>query len=425
MKTLRYLHLCQLHQEAAVQEVNRKPLRAVAALLATLLTIASQADFAQSAQNPELLKLGNQGEPVRLLQVQPDSWGFPLQQGHRLQPTGTFDRKTQIALLQFEQYFGLKPSGVSAPQTSKVLWKRLEIALTDLLQKDSKSYHRGRKVLVSMGATAVPTIVPLLQHPNAFVRMRAVAVLRDIGPQAKAVVPFLVPLLLDYSTSEVSTEEVGAIKVSVSDEAAGALATIDPDANFALPALIELLSNPWKGVRLEVAQALSKIGASTVPALLQALNSKNSEVRYAAAFSLGYIEPVNPSVTNRLMEVAKNASETLKVRQMAVFSLGMMGQNVQWYYGENNQKVESTCPGEQPNTNSENWFYFNPWLRQCQKIQWYYGEDNSKIKASCPIDPNAEPLGQFLFDQWREKCTLGAGAGGGRGWARAFKRRGK
>ncbi|MEX0271075.1 HEAT repeat domain-containing protein [Leptolyngbyaceae cyanobacterium UHCC 1019] len=423
MKTLRYLHLCQWHQEAAVQEVNRKPLRAVAALLATLLAIASQAAFAQSAQNPGLLKLGNQGEPIRTLQVQSDNLGFPLQQGHRLQPTGTFDQKTQIALLQFEQYFGLKPSGVSAPQTSKVLWTRREIALTDLLtQKDAKSYHRGRKALVSMGATAVPAILPLLQHQNAFVRIRAVAVLREIGPQAKASVPFLVPLLTDYSVSEVSTND---IKESVSDEVIGALATIDPDANFAIPALIKLLSSPIKDFRLEVAQTLSKIGASTVPALLQALNSKNSEVRYAAAFALGYIEPVNPSVTNRLMEVAKNASETLKVRQMAVFSLGMMGQNVQWYYGEKNQKVESTCPGEQPNTNSEKWLYFNPWLRQCQKIQWYYAKDNSKIKANCPIDPNAKPMEQFVFSQGTEQCTLGWRGGGGKGWATAFKRRGK
>src|SRR5262249_42606407 len=55
----------------------------------------------------------------------------------------------------------------------------------------------------------------------------------------------------------------------------------------AIPALIEALRAPHRGLRSEAAEALSRLGEATVPALCEALADPDPRVRASAARALG------------------------------------------------------------------------------------------------------------------------------------------
>ena len=66
--------------------------------------------------NQGIPKMGHQGEKVRLIQVQLNNWGFPVE------ADGFFGKETRDAVMRFQKYHGLKQDGMVDKVTSQVLW---------------------------------------------------------------------------------------------------------------------------------------------------------------------------------------------------------------------------------------------------------------------------------------------------------------
>jgi HEAT repeat protein len=160
---------------------------------------------------------------------------------------------------------------------------------------------------------ALDVLILGLQEPNPVIRREAVLALRNIGTGAEAAVPALVQRLKQDGDVEVRRKGVRAIQ--------------SIDANLALEALIQALDNSDDGVRANVAGALASIGPSTekaVPKLIELLKTDlNSEVRSAAANALGEIAPRDRTVIAVLNDALKDPAWF--VRKEAAVSLEKSG----------------------------------------------------------------------------------------------------
>jgi HEAT repeat protein len=109
-------------------------------------------------------------------------------------------------------------------------------------------------------------------------------------------------------------------------EAVKALAAIGPEAEAAVPALLEVLRDDDTAVRTGALEALGRIGPrakAAVPALLQALKDKDAGFRTVAIDSLGRIGPEDKDVVSALVKVlleddvgTASYSAELALRQM-------------------------------------------------------------------------------------------------------------
>ena len=145
------------------------------------------------------------------------------------------------------------------------------VALIEVLDDaDSRVRNASAYALLEIGASAVPDLIPALNHKSARVRFSVIDVLGKIGgditnidrhPYQKRVhctlsenviVPALIPLLQDESSS---------IRSSV----AGALSQIGPAAKGAVPILTTALADENKSVRASAANALGNIGPPAEP----------------------------------------------------------------------------------------------------------------------------------------------------------------
>lgn len=109
----------------------------------------------------------------------------------------------------------------------------------------------------SKAATAIPTLVELLQDPDAFIRLDAAYALGFIGPEARAAVPQLITLLKDK-------------EAMVRNNAAYALGLIRADADRVVPELVKLIGDRDARVRFNAAEAIGRFGRAAVPALTRA-----------------------------------------------------------------------------------------------------------------------------------------------------------
>ena len=301
----------------------------------------------------EVLKLGSRGKSVRLLQTQLDNWGFTVEPGRRLKPTGVFDESTQTVLLHFEEFFGLKQDGILDSEDSKMLWTSKGAALVRLLKGNNFDEVENR--LRAMGSSAVPYLIPLLKSQNENEVYGAAYALGYIGADAKDAVPYLIPLLTNSSSPS---------------HAMQALARIGPGAKAAIPVLVKQLENPNSDVQ-GTAFTLAEIGSPATPEILQALASRDNKIRYQFAFALGFMESVDPKVVDKLLEIVKNRNEDIGVRQQAADSLDRLNQDVEWFYSENNLKsleqVRASCPDTEPDLRKPGKLYFNPIIRNCEE----------------------------------------------------------
>ncbi|MFQ5504834.1 MAG: HEAT repeat domain-containing protein [Planctomycetota bacterium] len=141
--------------------------------------------------------------------------------------------------------------------------------------------HRAVACLRQLGATAAPAVaslIELLPHDDQGVRVRAILALAGIG---QAAVPALLEALGDV-------QRPGRVRRG----AAQAFGEIGSAENGVLEALIKAARSEDVILRMQVAQALSRLGARARPAegtLRGLLADRDKDVRLAAANALGFI----------------------------------------------------------------------------------------------------------------------------------------
>jgi HEAT repeat protein len=216
-----------------------------------------------------------------------------------------------------------------------------------LTSADPKTQVESHEALKEGGRLAVPVLIELLRDSSPEVRWHAaellgqagpaergdsatqealVRALQDDDPHVRAVAasslsvlggasPAAIPVLRDMLTTG---ERLAALR---------ALTRYGPDAEPAMPRLVELLKDKDSEVRWRAAMTLGKIGPAargTVPALVAALQDEDALVREHAAEALGDIGPdardAVPALTTALRD------PDARVRRDAVRSLGQIGE---------------------------------------------------------------------------------------------------
>ncbi|BAZ42857.1 HEAT repeat-containing PBS lyase [Calothrix sp. NIES-4101] len=146
-----------------------------------------------------------------------------------------------------------------------------------LIDTNARVRLEAHDALVSIGSSAVPTLVENLKNPDCQIRWRAAWVLGDMGAEAATAVGALTESLQDED-------------VQVRMYAVLALGEIGIPAKSAVPALMAALQDKEQYVRIYAASALRRIGSEAkvaVPSLINALKDSNPRVRKNAALALG------------------------------------------------------------------------------------------------------------------------------------------
>lgn len=136
-------------------------------------------------------------------------------------------------------------------------------------RSDHDTKHAAVQALIKIGASAVPALAAALGPAEEVSRKCILHALKDIGPDAAAAVPEIVKILEEEDFH--AAPERGAWFTTVPERAIRALAHIGADAAGAVPCLSALLTDSHERIRVLAAFALTRIGAASAPALVQAL----------------------------------------------------------------------------------------------------------------------------------------------------------
>ncbi|MBL7133421.1 MAG: DUF1287 domain-containing protein [Phycisphaerae bacterium] len=222
-------------------------------------------------------------------------------------------------------------------------------AITDN-DEDERVRMHAASALVEMGpqaAEATPALIQALKQRNEPVAKWAAQVLGEIGPAAKDAVPALIDALKggDWEMRCCAAEALGRIgpgaKAAVPAlidvlkggdwdvryYAAGALGRIGPAAKAAVPALEEALKDKDGNVRYAAAAALARLGLPDrgLPVLIALLKGKSSILGKYAAMALGEIgapakaaiPALKEALEDREADVRYAATDALKKIQAA------------------------------------------------------------------------------------------------------------
>ena len=165
------------------------------------------------------------------------------------------------------------------------------------------------KAMGPAAAPAVPALIKALNHPNPRVRQHVPDILGNggVGAAGKAAIPALIKALAD-------PDEFVRARVEI------ALGSFGPDAESAIPALIEA-SRGVKGRPTMPGSALGRIGQVAVPRLISALSNEDATIRRVAVEALGNIK--DPNSVNALILALGDKDDG--VRLEAVFALPNLG----------------------------------------------------------------------------------------------------
>lgn len=156
---------------------------------------------------------------------------------------------------------------------------------------------------------AMPALIEALKDPSNEVRRMAAVALSALGPAAEPAIPALLELL---------ESDDSAVRLS----AAQALGAVGSAAAVAVPALGRLLlhTEMADATASWIADALGKIGAAAVNALIEALLKGAPNVRPFAAFALGEIGLPARAAVPALVAALKD-----KGRALLCFAAGSLG----------------------------------------------------------------------------------------------------
>jgi HEAT repeat protein/AAA+ ATPase superfamily predicted ATPase len=149
-----------------------------------------------------------------------------------------------------------------------------------------------------------------LRDKNDQERWNAAMTLGRIGPEAESAIPQLIETLKD---------ENPLVRIS----AAAALGKIGAEAEIAIPQLINALKDEDEDVRSESATALTRIGVPAVAPLISALKDKNIDVRLNSILALGKIGKEAKAAVPSLSELLKD--KDAKIQYRVIEALGEIG----------------------------------------------------------------------------------------------------
>jgi HEAT repeat protein len=175
---------------------------------------------------------------------------------------------------------------------------------------------------------AIPALVNALKDGDGLTRWYAAGVLGELGSKATAAVPGLIALLRSKEQVPGAPGTMGFGGMATKPDglpviAAKALGQIGLEARAAVTPLIEVLVSPDPALRTAAVQALGRIGRDAAPAaanLARLLTDPEWSIADYAAEALGHIGA--PAVTV-LMEALR--SRNADVRRRAVSALGGVG----------------------------------------------------------------------------------------------------
>ena len=166
------------------------------------------------------------------------------------------------------------PAAAAASANGSVA--RVRELIRGLGDNDAAVRWRAAVALGQMGAAAIPAVRPLIDtmdDSEESVRWEAAKALGRIGPAARDAVPALAAAL---------AEDDAVLR----DAAATALGFMGAAAQNAVPALIRSLRSSASGEPDAALETLVKLGRSSVPALIEALNEDDPLIRSRAATAL-------------------------------------------------------------------------------------------------------------------------------------------
>lgn len=212
------------------------------------------------------------------------------------------DRKgdDQVGELAARAVIAIGPDSVSVPLLSEILSKRNE------------KYYIAEALgeLGPAAAPAVPELKQLLENKGYHVRRAGALALGKIGPAALDALPQLVQALDDPQEYHHYPGQI-----------AQAIASIGPQA---VPYLITVLETENFTIREGVAKTLGEIGAdaeTAIPALIEKLSDKDKRPHiYASALG-----KIGPKAIPALLNIIENANEEAIRRMYAVYAIGEMG----------------------------------------------------------------------------------------------------
>jgi HEAT repeat protein len=186
--------------------------------------------------------------------------------------------------------------------------RQILLALVRAL-KDKTVNRQVSRLFGMIGAPAVTPLIKGLEDENDTLRAVAANSLAEIGPKARAAVPFLVALLRDKN-------------IPVRCSAARALYQIGPPMRI-LSLLIETIKDKDQSVSAYASGAVAEIGPPAVPHLIALLADEEAHVRASAAGALGSIGPEAKEAVPALIRALKEKGMGYGVAE----TLGRIGVN--------------------------------------------------------------------------------------------------
>ena len=196
------------------------------------------------------------------------------------------------------------------------------------LNLEPETNQPAAEAFQAMGAKAVPFLRRELRSGNLLREKRAVDAAHAIGPTAKELIPDILrvanavaksgrdSLSQSWAMAALGPESIGPLTSLFTNQnkwarirAVSSFREVPYNAEAAIPALLNALSDPEPYVRSEAAPALTHIHQQldvVIPALVKNLSDSDENVRGLTAFALGELGPDGKPAVPALIQLRKD-----------------------------------------------------------------------------------------------------------------------
>ncbi len=189
-------------------------------------------------------------------------------------------------------------------------------ALVDVMRSGKqRASSNAVEALNTIGTATIPYVLPLLEDDDEEIRLLAVQVLGTAGADAVS----------DTVRLRATLDAGGAQNRQA---AMTALQEIRHYQNDAVIALVLALQKATPAIQANAAESLGQFGPAglvSAPALVEALNNGDENLRIAAAKALGSLGVVSPEVLSALRTASQDDQGAPALRKEAIKALGGMG----------------------------------------------------------------------------------------------------